>query len=480
MDPKHLFALIVLVGCGSLGLLLTLLSQRGRDVALFVLVFAAPAMEMMNVTFFGQFWYRGTSRGIELSALDIVPVCLLCASLLLPRVPHHRFYWPASIGLMAVYLAYCAVGVAIAPMRLHGVWELAKMVRGLMVFLAAALFIRTRRELGIVVFALCAAVLTQMVVALQQRFGVGLFRASGTFDHENTLSTYLCMVAPVLVAAAMSQWPVWLRWFAGLSWTCAAGTELLTLSRMGIPVFAIVSLATAAACTSWRFARLRPNIVIVAAATLAVFFASSWDGIKARYTQGDLKAELTGVEGSETRGAYWRLAVAMVNDHPFGVGLNNWSYAVGKHYVRRSNHPYHDYDSVQELPAGDSAFLFAPAADSLPALTLGELGVVGFLLLLGVWLRWMQLGAVFLSDRLNDDPLHRTAIGLFFGALGIFLQSATEWTYRQPPIMYTFHILMAAAASLYWRRRAAGALATAAAVVPEADVDSLRVARATK
>jgi hypothetical protein len=480
LDPKHLLALVILAGCGSGVMLLTLLSQRGRDLALFLLVFAAPAMEMMKVTFFGLFWYRGTSRGIELSALDLVAFCLLCATLLAPRERPARPYWPPSFALMLTYFAYCAGSVCTANFSLPGIWELVKMLRGLLVFLVAAFAIRTRRDLGIVVAALGCAVTVQTIVALQQRFIIGQFRASGTFDHENTLSTYLCMVAPVLLAAAMSRWPVWLRWFAGLSWVCAAGTEMLTLSRLGVPVFACVSIATVLACT-WRVARPRRALLLLMAAVVGVFVASSWDGLKARYAARSLKAEFTDQRGFETRGVYWRLAVAMVNDHPFGVGLNNWSYVVGKDYARRFGYPYRDYDTVHDVPEGDSSSLFAPAADSLPALTLGELGVAGFLLLLALWLRWMQLGAVFLTARGNDDPPQRIAIGFFFGALGIFLQSATEWTYRQPPVMYTFLVLAAMAASLY---RLRGVVPEFADVVSDdasaADLAALRLARIVK
>jgi hypothetical protein len=95
---------------------------------------------------------------------------------------------------------------------------------------------------------------------------------------------------------------------------------------------------------------------------------------------------------------------------------------------------------------------FAPPAHSLAAITWGELGLIGLVIFALVWLRWFQMGASFLRGRLNPDPMHRMAIGFLFGTAGIFLQSATEWTYRQTPIMFTFHVIVGALASLYYAR----------------------------
>lgn len=55
--------------------------------------------------------------------------------------------------------------------------------------------------------------------------------------------------------------------------------------------------------------------------------------------------------------------------------------------------------------------------------------------------------------RLDPDPMHRLGIGFLFGTLGLFLQSATEWTYKQTPVLFTFHVMMGALAALYYARR---------------------------
>jgi hypothetical protein len=115
---------------------------------------------------------------------------------------------------------------------------------------------------------------------------------------------------------------------------------------------------------------------------------------------------------------------------------------------------YEDYDEIKTAPekADIPSIRYAPPAHALAALTIGELGIVGSILFLIVWLRWFQVGAMFLWRRLESDPMHRVGIGLLFGTAGIFLQSVTEWTYRQQGLFLTFHMMMGALASLHYAR----------------------------
>jgi len=479
IDTKQLLALLVIFGTGVAGLAACLIWQRVRDLALFLFVFCAVIVEKMNVTLFGEFWYRGTSRGLELSIVDIAPVCLLLSTLLIPRYRASRAYWPASLGLMLLYFAYCCASVWNTDPRIFGLWELGKLFRGIIVFVAAALFIRTRREVAIVVTALAIIACFQAFNGVEQRLFKGATRVPGWFDHENSLSTYLCMIGPVLVAAAMSTWSLRLRVLAGVAWFLAAGVEFMTLSRMGIPVFLLVSTCTAVACTSWKPSKEKIAIVLGAGLALAMFLSLTWPSLKARYLNNDVRAEMTDEHAFETRGVYWRWAMAMIQDHTYGVGLNNWSYAVSKVYGPDSGYKYHDYDEFNAAPPSREdapKILLPPASDSLPSLIIGELGIPGLIVFLLFWLRWFQMGAVFLGDRLNSDPMHRIAIGCAFGALGIFLQSITEWTYKQTNIFFTCHVLMGMLASLYYARKRARRAAQSAAVEDEASADYLPTA----
>ena len=77
----------------------------------------------------------------------------------------------------------------------------------------------------------------------------------------------------------------------------------------------------------------------------------------------------------------------------------------------------------------------------------------GLIIFGALWLRWFQVGAGFLWRRLNRDPMHRMGFGFLFAICGIFLQSVTEWTYRQSTIFLTFYLLLGGLASLHYARR---------------------------
>src|SRR5438046_838560 len=61
-----------------------------------------------------------------------------------------------------------------------------------------------------------------------------------------------CLAGPGLVAAAASNLPNRLRWFSALAIAAAGVTIVLTISRAGIPIFALVTLGATAFCISWR------------------------------------------------------------------------------------------------------------------------------------------------------------------------------------------------------------------------------------
>lgn len=456
METKHIVALILMLvlAFSTFGTLLAW--PRLRPAALFALVFGSIISNWMDFNLFGQYWYRGTTRGVEISWVDVIAFGLLAAELITPRYARHRWLWPAGLGLFVCYLGYCGISVATATPKLYGVWELANVFRAAMILLAAALVVRTRRELGIVVIALACAVLVEAVYGFKQRFVSGIYRVPGTFDHENTLSTYLCTVGPILLAAAMSRWSTWLRWFCGVACGVAFVTELLTISRAGIPIFVLGVGGVAFFCSTWRLTRQKVFIGATVMTFAVVLFAATWEQIMSRYASASLAEEyLEEGEGKEGRGVYFRWAAMMVDDEPMGVGLNNWSYYVSKTYGAPLGFRYEDYDDIRTSPekADLPAINYAAPAHSLVALTLGELGIPGIILLALVWLRWFTIGASFLWRRLNDDPMHRLGIGCLFGLGGVFLSNATEWTYRQSGIIFTCHIVVGVLASLHYVKK---------------------------
>ncbi len=454
METKHIIALILFsaFACGSI--LATTFSQRARDLAFLGMVSFSIFAEKFDVNFFGEYWYRGTSRGMGLSLTDVLAWSILISIWLAPSYPARRWFVPASTGCMLLYFLYCIFATVNAMNPLFASWELVNIPRSFLILLTGAAYLRTRRELGVLVLGLSITMFVEAVFALKQRYLGGMYRVPGTLDHANSLSMYICTVAPVLLAAAMAEFPLWLRWIAGLGCGAASIGVMLTISRAGLPIYAFVMFGVAFFGSTWKITRRKLFIGFSVVGVVGLVVLKSWDQIKARYAEASLAEEYLDTNG-EGRGIYFRWASAILDDYPLGVGLNNWSYAVSKTYGPRIGFWYEDYDDIKADPdkADLPSIRYAAPAHSLGALTAGELGIPGLMLFGLLWLRWFQVGVGFLWQRLNPDPIHRLGIGLLFAIGGLFLQSLTEWVYRQSTLFLMFHLLMGGLASLHYARK---------------------------
>jgi hypothetical protein len=162
--------------------------------------------------------------------------------------------------------------------------------------------------------------------------------------------------------------------------------------------------------------------------------------------------------GGVTGGQYFGLAKEILSDRPMGVGVNNWSYWVSKVYGPKTGAPYEDYDAtpVELMEQSPEVYAanpnYAPPAHNVFVLTVGEMGWLGLFVFLLLWLRWFRMGEKFFWVK-TDDPMYRMGTGFLFAICGIFLQSQTEWVYRQTTIMMTFYVILGALASLYYHKR---------------------------
>jgi len=456
MKPAHAIALMLIPLLTVAGAVAATWSQRVRDVFFFAMVSLAVFAERTDVNFFSEAWYRGTSRGIQVTLLEILAVGLLIGCWLGRRGEGRRWFWPASLGVMLLYLVYAGLSVVVSEPKIFGLFELSKILGSIVVFLSAAAYVRTQREWTLLLVALGCAVGCEGVWAVKQYFITRLDRVAGTLDHANSLSMYFCLTVPPLVAAAFAGWSRALRWFCSVAAALGAVGLLLTFSRAGIPVFAVVVLGTMLACASWRLSIRqivgRALLVLCAAALVAAV----WTKMEDRYAEATMQEEYFDptVDG---RGIYLRLAKMIATEHFFGVGLNNWSYHVSRTYGPRLGFRFVDYDYLVSIYGTSDPLLFANSylaapAHNLAALTLGELGVPGLVIFGLLWLRWFGMGAAFLP-RPRAEPMRVMGVGLFFSVCGIFGQSLTEWVYRQTPILFTFYLLLGALASLTAVRR---------------------------
>jgi hypothetical protein len=457
MEQKDFLALVLLLACASGGLLVACLSSRARDLLFVMLVFLSVVTERVDVNFVSRDWYRGSTRGFEVSLVDVISLCLLLSTVLVPRPGQRRFFWPASFGFMLLFFAYASFCTVIAEPKLFPLFELSKMIRGMTIFVATALFVRGERELRLLILGLGIAVVYQGLLALTQRYIYGIHRVFATVDDSNSLSMYFCMTAPIFVAALNSQFPKFLRLLSFAAVGAACVGVVLTISRAGVVTMASVLFATTVATISYSVTPRKIAMLLFVALAVAAITIKAWGTLSARFEETTLAQEYQNSR-SQGRGYYIRIAAAIAHDRWFGVGPNNWSYWVSNKYGPKLGWKFVHYSGTDKEPSTivpegshiDEAQ--AAPAHSLGALTVGEMGLGGLVVFGLLWVRWFQMGAGFLWPR-SPDPTHRLGVGLFFGTCGIFIQSLTEWVYRQSPIFFTFNIMIGTLAALHFLKK---------------------------
>lgn len=445
---KDLIGFILLLISLSMATGLLCSSKRFRDIAFFLIVILTAVTERVDINFLSHYWYRGTTRGIEISLVDVLACSLLVSTLISKKKDNSVVYWPGSLAGMLLLLLYCSISVLTATPKIYGVFELSKLVRGIIIFLAAAFYLQNEKDYRKLATSASLVLIIEALFACKQRLLGGMYRVTGTLDHANSLSMYICMMTPFVIATEALLKSRIERLIRSLGILSGLICIFLTISRAGLPIFAMVCLA------SWIFTASKkitiPRLISGALAFVfvCIMLVKSWDSIRSRYGEATLGEEY-GEENIEGRGFYLRLSKSIIQEHPLGIGLNNWSYWVSKKYGNQLGGNFEDYDDLGQEPDKDelNSFRYAAPAHNLAALMLGEIGIPGFLVFGCLWLRWLSMPVKFFF-KWRTHHFRYLALGIFFGFIGVALQSLTEWVFRQTTIFLMFHIFVGALASI--------------------------------
>jgi len=176
-------------------------SRRARGWLLALLVLSTALGDLANINFLSMETYRGPDRGFEVSLSDLVALAL-ALSVVVTDFGRVRWFPPLTMS----FLIFVTIGVAstlASPVPLLGVFTLVKLAKFYLVYWCVANLLRTgtpRRYLWLG-FVGIAAVLT--IVAVYQKYGLGIYRVHGTFDHSNTIPAFANLILPVLIVWAL-------------------------------------------------------------------------------------------------------------------------------------------------------------------------------------------------------------------------------------------------------------------------------------
>lgn len=381
--------------------------------------------------------YRGTDRGYGITVADLLAGGLLLWLVTSGRDRRSRIWVPWNTLPYLALAAVACVSTWQSPVPELGFFTLHKLLRGFFLYWVLVNCVRSPREIRAVVAGLLATLLFQGWVVFHDKWisGEVVYRVLGTFPHPNSLAMYVNMVLPLALALLLTGGRLRLR--DPLLCLLVAGALIVvvfTRSRAAMVLAAGVVLFQP--CYQFMLGPSRRIIVLVGCGllVLAVLGASLGPSIQRRFRSAPDQSALTRVYFNDA-------ARAMARDHPFGVGLNafSWTLANTEYYwlVYPDKKDVPDRLAFRQSEAGRRRL---GTAHNIYFLWAAETGWGG----LACWLLWA--GRFLLRNlrelRRNRHPEQRALLlGLLFAAVTFHLQGWLEWVGRQTQVFYLFLVL---------------------------------------
>lgn len=408
-------------------------AQRYRTWLLGILIFSTVIGDLAGVNFLSAETYRGPDRGFEVTLTDLL-AWGLAISMYMRHGAKLRFSPPGTITLSALFLVGL-ISAAIAPVPLYSAFTLWKWLRLFVVYLVIVNSLALEFQLVAVRYGLTAIGAVITFLAVKQKYVDHIYRIPGPFDHSNTIPLYVNLILPLLLVWALTDRTL-KKWEVMTTMVCVFGmlfAVVATYSRAGM------ALSGMCAFGAMLVANLKGRTMRAGIASGLVLLLLIGGGVKAA---GSIATRIaTAPKASEeARDEFNQAADQMALDHPFGVGLNNFS------RVLSDDARYNRYLGVMknEAEAGVCHHIYR-----LTAAELGYGGLAIFVVLLlrfaGIALRWSW------SSRTLEAAL---LAGQLLGFVALHLSGFFEWAFRITPVAQAFTIHCALVVALAARVQA--------------------------
>lgn len=380
---------------------------------------------LIDINILSMETYRGDTRGFEFGTTDWMVLSLLLVMAFSPRWRKKRpELLPPNATLLLLYLVLAFSSLFVSEVPIYGAFGLSKIVRAMLVYWLAYNYLRTERDLRFFLLILASIVAFEFLLVLYQR-SMGIYRATGTLPHSNTLALYINMMNMIFMSFIINDRKAgWHRYVYWAALMMGSLTVLATFSRGALAVM-ILCYGLVAALSMFdrvRVMKIRTVVLLcLLALPVAVKVAPS---VIERFKTAPVESELGRQQANQA-------AIAMANSSWLGIGLNNFSYNINETHFSQYVPSKIDRGIVHNI------YL-------LHAAEMGWLGLLVFLLLIANFM----LMALRLIVMRVDNTVSWVAIGLFAAMTSLWLQSALEWAFRQTYITVEFFMLAGFLAAL--------------------------------
>ena len=410
---------------------LAMISNCWRGWLLSALVFSTAIGNKSKINFISMESYRGPDRGFEITLTD-----LICWGLILAMVTQYIYHnhlarydslWckikiiPSNTFWMFAFFISACISSLDAPSLLFAGFTLFKLGKIYLLYWCVSNCTRITGCQRPIFYGLVATGFYIAAIAFYQKYGIGIYRVNGPFDHSNSIPPYLNQIIPVLL--------IWTACYRNLNWFevllgLAASLGMIfsvvaTFSRAGV-AFMGLSLMAVLTFIVWRERSIR---VYAVSALLLIFITAG--AFKAANSYMDRIQNAP--KASETARDEFKIAAdMMIHDHFWGVGLNNFSYVL----TNTEKYNAHMFVLANEDSAGvcHQIYLLTAAETGYPGLAIFLIIITSFMVRSG----WNA----FCHKTFESNLL----FGIFMGFCVLHVSGLLEWAFRITPIFYMFII----------------------------------------
>jgi hypothetical protein len=392
-------------------------SEKLRGYLFSALIFATGLGDHGNMHLLSIETYRGPDRGIEVALADLIAWSLAMA--VIARKPGRISWIPYNTGLMVLYFGVAVLSIIDAPQGLLASFTIWKMLRGFVLYWTVVNVLRVGVPVRSVWRGILAIGIVFALYAVYQKYGLGQYRISATFDHSNTVPLFLNQVLPILLAMGLAS-----RRLSTSASLVSLGvvmamllTVVMTFSRAGmvLSLFSILGVLLVANRKTKSLRVTVASLVVVGALGLGGLITGR--SIVERFLEAPESSHMA-------REEFNRAARAMATDNPLGVGVNQFSYVL-------TNTP--KYSDMIRIMAAEKQ---KGVCHEVYFLTAAEMGWIGLVVFAMVLLRFLWHASLEAFRRKGFDGLVQASIAL--GMLALHLSGFLEWVFRITPIFYLF------------------------------------------
>lgn len=429
-EYKYIIFFMTLLFMVPIGIVLASTSKFFEKVVLFLMIFFTCRLSE-SIHFVSREFYRGTSRGFEIGLVDLVAVILFFVVITHSGKNYKIRLLPPGSYLYFIYFAFSLASITNAYEPLYSYFEVLKMIRMYFYFWVLYNYFSSFERIALAIHFIPAIIIYIFIVAIYQKYRLGVYQISGPLPHQNSLCMYITVLSTIMFSQLMNEKNASILKSAFIFLMFGMGSLLVffTLSRAGMVCYIggclVVLLISYASGLEMKKYIITAMIGLGAVITVVAMINT----VLQRFETAPVASKITRYNLANS-------AVNMANDKFLGIGLNNFGVKVNKPWPY-SKHLDKERDKKFKEGLVETIYLMIAAET-------GWLNLVVFALFL-LYFYIMNFINIF---RFINTEYQYFAIGLAGGLGAIYLQSSLEWVLKQSPNFYQLMLCFAIIAAM--------------------------------